>query len=705
MKSLSIRASDYKVFYSYPHRLEVKAQDSPQRGRFYERLMVPPSVVPVHKEADVLVVGGGTCGATCASSASREGARTIVLDLNSGLGGAGTIGGVYQYFFGRYWAGFALRNSRLVDDVHKSINWPLSSNTLNQSWNIEAKMWALLNDACNSQVDVNFNATVIAAVIEDEQLRGVVAATPYGPMAILSEITVDTTGDGDVAAFAGAEFVYGPAHEHYPMYCYLAEFLEPTFLRLDFQNSVDISNVDDYTRAILVGRRLGPKCHDHGVYLATRESRHIIGDILVNYSDILHQREYPDVINMGAGTMDIHGKVTTDWLRTGFISPIIPTEMPYRALLPRGLDNIIVAAKAYSGKHDTLFNLRNQPDMENLGGSVGVAAAHAIREKVPPRNVDFSKVQRRLTEVGTLLPEMLTRTIRDEPWNEAEVRAFVKELDGSPLGAWEERLLAREGTPDFRKRVPFVEICTADPRIAVSILEEEHAQASGDRKVRLAQALAMFSSRAGVPTLVDAFERSLASPNVPPKPLPNGNLPHRKWHCVPIAPADLVYCIGMCRDPRALAVWDKFADLVKAEPNDFSLELPWPFHYVDSICYGAMLLGDPAALPILRKLRNRPNLNRQSVCEGLVIDFRLDRRALVELILGRAMATLGDAEGYEALIPFLEDRRANLAEFAHLTLEALTGRNDGKDPKAWSNWLDEVRGSLPIMPSLERLDQ
>jgi ribulose 1,5-bisphosphate synthetase/thiazole synthase len=695
---------DYKVFYSYPHRLEVKAQDTPQRGRFYERLMIPPSIVPVHKEADVLVVGGGTCGATCASSASREGAKTIVLDLNSGLGGAGTIGGVYQYFFGRYWAGFALRNSRLVDEVHKSINWPQSSNTLNQSWNIEAKMWALLKDACDSHVDVNFNTIVIAAVLKDEKLRGVVAATPYGPMAILSQVTVDTTGDGDVATFAGAKFVYGPAHEHYSMYCYLAEFLQPTFLRLDFQNSVDVSNIDDYTRAILVGRRLGPKCHDHGTYLAPRESRHIVGDVVVNYSDILHQREYPDVINMGAGTMDIHGKVTTDWLRTGFISPIIPTEMPYRALLPQGLDNIIVAAKAYSGKHDTLFNLRNQPDMENLGGSVGVAAAHAVQENVAPRDVDFKKVQQRLTQVGTLLPDMLTRTIKDEPWTEADVRAFVKELDGSPLGAWEERLLAREGTPEFRKRVPFVEICTADPRIAVPILEEGLAAATGDRKVRLAQALAMFSSRAGVPTLIDAFERALTDPNVPPKPLADGNLPHRKWHCVPIAPADLVYCIGMCRDPRALAVWDKFGDLVKAEPNDFASELPWPFHYVDSICYGAMLLGDPAALPILKKLHSRPNLNRQAVSKGLVNDFRLDRRALVELTLGRAMATLGDAEGFEAIIPYLEDRRANLAEFAHLTLEALTGRDDGKDPKAWSSWLDEARGSLPIMPSLERLD-
>jgi ribulose 1,5-bisphosphate synthetase/thiazole synthase len=697
--------SDYVVHYEYPHKLQIKTQDSPQAGRSYERLGLPPLNIPVHRETDVLVVGGGTCGATCGSSAGREGARVVVLDLNSGLGGAGTVGGVYQYFFGRYWTGFALRNSRLVDEVHQSIHWPTSANTLNQSWNIEAKMWALLKDACDAHVDVIFNATAIGSVMQDNATRGVVAATPYGPIAVLSKVTVDTTGDGDVAAFAGAKFVFGPAREHYPMWCYLAQFLEPTRDRLDFMNQVDISNVDDYTRAVLVGRRLGPKCHDHGTYLATRESRHIIGDIVLSYTDILHQREFPDVINIGAGTMDIHGKVTTDWLRMGLISPLIATEMPYRALLPSGLENLYVAGKAYSGTHDTLFNLRNQPDMENLGGSLGVAAAHSVHANVSPRMVDLASVQKRLTEVGTLLPEVLTRTINDAPWNPDAVRGFLKELDGRPLGAWEDVQLARENTPDFRKRLPFVEICTAPADVAVPILEEELKTASGDRRVRIAQALAMFGSRTGVPVLIDAFNAALASGNVPPKPLAGGEPPRRKWNCVPIAPADIVYGIGMCRDPRALAVWDRFADLVQANPQDFAAELPWPFHYVDSICYGAMLLGDPQALPTLKKIHQHPNLNRQSIHDQLLIDYRLDRRALVELTLGRAMAVLGDAEGYEVLISYLDDRRANLAEFANLTLTDLTGLDEGKNAAAWTEWLSGARASLQVMPTLERIDR
>jgi ribulose 1,5-bisphosphate synthetase/thiazole synthase len=136
--------TDYGIPDYLPHGMEVKSQDSPQRGRFYERLTVAPVQVPVLRETDFLVVGGGTCGATCANSASREGAKTILLELCPGLGGTGTVGGVCAYWHGRYWAGFAIRNANLVDEVHKSIHWPTSANELNGPWNIEAKMYALL---------------------------------------------------------------------------------------------------------------------------------------------------------------------------------------------------------------------------------------------------------------------------------------------------------------------------------------------------------------------------------------------------------------------------------------------------------------------------------------------------------------------------------------------------------------------------------
>ena len=698
------RAEDYLSSYRTPHEMEVRLQDSPQRGRDYERFLVAPLTIPVVRDTDVLVVGGGTSGATCASSAGREGAKSIVLELNPGLGGTGTLGGVCAYWYGRYWAGFAIRNAKLVDEVHRSIGWPASANTLNGAWNIEAKMYALLEDAQKAGAEVFFSSIAIAAIMQDDQVRGVVAATPYGPKALLAMVTVDATGDGDVAAFAGARFSFGAERDHYPMWYNLAEYTTPTESRWHFAHTVDVTNIEDVTRALLLSRRGGPKCFDHGNYIATRESRHIHGDFVLTLTDLLRHRQFVDVINLGAGQMDCHRRIASDWLRMGLLIPVLPTEMPYRSLLPRGLENILVIGKAISVEHDVMYNIRNQPDMENLGGSAGVAAAYAACNGVTLRNLDLRKLQERLTIVGTLLPEMLARGAESKRYTAQEIRDFVRQLNGKHFASWFDVPMAREGTPHFREKIPIVEICSSDPSLAIPILEDEYAKASGDRQLRLAQALAMFGSRIGVPALIAAIARGLSQriTNIPMEDAPEaGAIEGKEWG-IPFPPAELVYSLGMTRDARALAVWDSVADHTPAEPGDFHDELPWPFHYIDSICYGAELLGDPAAIPILKKLHARPTLYRQAVKHGLVFDFDFDKRALTEITIGRALAALGDTEGYEILIDYLDDIRANQAEFAHMTLEQMTGINLGKTPKEWSAWLENERGSLRPVPLPER---
>lgn len=700
--------TDYGIPDYPPHGLEVKFQDSPQRGRFYERITVAPLKVPVLRQADFLVVGGGTCGATCASSAGREGAKTVLLELCPGLGGTGTVGGVSAYWWGRYWAGFAIRNARMVDEVHKSIHVQPSANTKNGPWNIEAKMYALLKDARQAGIEVFFNAITVAAVLQDNDVRGVVAATPYGPMAVLAKITADTTGDGDVAAFAGGKFYYGAARDGYPMWFNLAQYIQPTKSRWHFGHTVVVSNIDDYTRAILIGRRRGPTCHDHGNYIATRESRHIQGDVKVTLTDLLRHRAWPDVVNLGAGQMDCHRRVASNWIRAGLLMPILPTEMPYRALLPQGLDNILVGGKAFSGAHDALYNLRNQPEMENLGGAMGVAAAYAVRDGVSARHVDIRKVQKRLTEVGTLLPDMLTREIDEKPLDAAAIRTYVKRLDGSHLSVWEDVPMAREGTPRFRQKIPFIEICTANPELAVPILEEEYANAIGDRKLRLAQALAMFGSKTGAPVLIESINQAMDTGKVPYKPKLRdqkdaGAVEHTGIG-IPQPPADLVYSLGMTRDRRALAVWERLGKYVNPTEEDFGAELPWPFHYVDSICYGAELLGDAEAIETLTRIHSHPLLRNQSAKSGFQVDFDLEKRALTEVTLARTLARLGSVEGYETLIDYLDDNRASLAEFAHMTLEEITGDNNGKDQQAWREWLAGAKPSLKAIPLVDRLD-
>jgi hypothetical protein len=195
---------------------------------------------------------------------------------------------------------------------------------------------------------------------------------------------------------------------------------------------------------------------------------------------------------------------------------------------------------------------------------------------------------------------------------------------------------------------------------------------------------------------------------LPPKPVLNdekdGGAVERTGIGIPTPPAELVCSLGMTRDRRALAVWEKLGSLVKPVAADFADELPWPFHYVDAICYGAELLGDAEAIPTLKKLHSDPLLKNQSTKAGFQIDFDLEKRALVEVTLARTLARLGSAEGYDTLIDYLDDNRASLAEFAHMSLEEITGCNNGKDPQAWRQWLAAAGSSLKPIPLVNRLD-
>src|SRR5207248_6348601 len=153
------------------------------------------------------------------------------------------------------------------------------------------------------------------------------------------------------------------------------------------------------------------------------------------------------------------------------------------------------------------------------------------------------------------------------PLDEAAIRAYVRQLDGQHLSVWEDVPMAHEGTPQYRQKIPFVEICTADPALAVPILEKELSEAAGDRQVRLAQALAMFGSRAGVPVLTAAIDRIISSGKVPPRfsnqrgEKDSGSIEHVKGIGIPTPPAELVYSLGMTRDRRALPVWERLAEL------------------------------------------------------------------------------------------------------------------------------------------------
>ena len=685
--------------------------ESPQKGRDYRIVAVPTSPIPNLSDVDVVVVGGGTSGAPAAFVAARDGMRTVLLEMSPELGGTGTLGGIDSYWAGRRVAFCAeiIKHVGEIQDRLKYKEWGAGGN-FNRRWSAEPKMYALRREAERAGVEMLFGAITIGTLVDPDKnsVAGVVVATSYGPGTVFGEVTIDASGDGDVAAFAGADNVYGSERENDTLFHSLSPFDKPGRTLNVKTDHVDVGNIEDYTRAILAGHRRGglrqdvADIHDHAVYLAPRESRHILGEVVLTLTDQILHRCWSDVVNIHFSNHDIKGKSAADWVKVGLIPPNLNTEIPYRALVPRNLDGILIAGKAYSTTHDGLAGPRMMADLENQGGVIGLAASQAVREGVPPRQIDVTVLQHRLVEEGVLPEDILTRRIEPRRLNDADLEALVADLEEEskrPLYAYAEMKL----TDRYDGPITFAEVCSAGRRI-VPYLERALDNAAGAYRLRLAQALAMYDSAAAAPVLAAEIERLLG----------DGVLPTRRSEIKYVGPAPdqmgmpdvcfLLYSLGQTRQPLSLPIWERIVDLLEPAKEDFPDREKGTFYYVDAVCYGAERLGDPLATPILGKLHSHAALRDQVTREGFQVDYFGERQASLELTIGRALARCGSVRGYEILIDYLDDNRALLAEGAHGELLALTGRDYGKDRAVWIHWLSTAKESLRPLPYQGRTD-
>ncbi|GGH73394.1 ribulose 1,5-bisphosphate synthetase/thiazole synthase [Pullulanibacillus pueri] len=661
---------------------------------------VEEQAISYSKSTQVLVAGGGSSGGPAAIVSAQEGMQTVLVDLNPGLGGTGTFGGVDSYWFGKR-HGFAKKIMDRVQAVQQSIGYK------GPKWNIEAKKYALLETANQLDIAMYFNTITFGAITKGSRVCGSVVATRWGVCAIFSDCVLDATGDGDLAAFAEANFNYGAARDHVVMWYSLSQYKLPGKLQNNFTSMVNVADIRDYTRAILAGRRRGQpgrrswrlnkeSCHDHGIYVAPRESRHIVGDVTMTMEDQLLHRQWPDTINIHFSNHDMKGISEAHWLYTGFIPPNLDIEIPYRMLLPKGLDGLLVVGKAISATHDALPAIRMQSDLENLGGIAALAASMAIKEKKEPREIDYRRLQEKLVDKGLLPQHILNRDLKPTLYSDEELAALVNAIEvDQPLYEYSNMPMDEV----YHKRMPFVEICTAGRRI-IPYLEKAHENAEGIRKVRLAQALAMYRSKAGVSTLIAEITSMLRGDQLPKRtadilyvtlPPDHGAMPDVCY---------LIYSLGLTRDKRSLAIWQRVVELLHPSEEDFKDPMWGIFYYVHAVCLGAEQLGHEDAIPILRQLRRIPFLHQQHCQEGYQADYFLERRALLELAIGRALARCGSSEGYDILINYLGDARSLLSKQAHTVLKRLSGLTIGHDKRAWLEWLKEAKARLIPQPYL-----
>lgn len=681
------------------NRLDVYHLDYLQVGENCQLCMVDSFEIPLLDEYQIIVAGGGTSGATAGATAGYEGLKTLIIDSNNGLGGTGTFGGVHSYWYGREEA-FNKKIDFLVLESEKKIKHKRNNSI---RWNIEVKNYVLMKEAVSAGTDMIFHSFVVGTIKKECEVKGIVIATPYGVLGVASKLLIDATGDGDVAAFAGAEYVYGSATNIFPLYYSFGWSKIPGSYNTKFESMLDTRNIHDTCRAIIANRRgdKGKSLDDHATYLTPRETRHIKGDAILSLTDQLIQKQWSDVVNIHFSNNDIKGHHSSDWFRIGLIPPNLEVEIPLRALIPKGLDNIIVVGKAFSAKHDAFPTVRMQRDLENLGGVAALICSLAIKSDRNLRKIDINKLQKNLVEHNILPKEILGRKVESNKYDIEDVDLLISQLDGDmPLYSYSDM----EANIVFKGHIPFVELCLLQEK-AVPQLERALAENTGNKQILIAKSLAFIGSKEAMIVLANQIRENIN----------HGKLPERTEkikHADNIPPnqaampetAYLLNALAMCRDRRSIEIWREIVRILSTE--DLDLESPTKdiFYYVDAICYGAEMLGDPETIPLLRKLHQHPSFNKQYSNTTLGMNCIDERKAMLELEIGTALARSGSIEGYEILVDYLDDNRAILAVYARNSLKLIQNGDFGQDKDRWRKWLNDHADKIIPAPIQGRMD-
>lgn len=428
-----------------------------------ERIWMSAASAPVVARADVVVVGGGPAGVAAAVSAARSGASVTLLERYAALGGlaAGgmvlvlddmingdeiTVSGVVTEYVDRLtamelavvppeedryaspetwdkWGRFGLFDFHVATNP-KPICYAVA---------FDPDGWKRVSNDLVREAGVNLrlHSWFSRPIVEDGAVKGVVVETKSGPQAVLGDVVVDATGDIDVAYRAGAPYIQdsyittlvfrlggvdtaaaeaferadprraralnktikralGGAWELWwlktpipgVVWCnapHMSGFdgTDPASLTdAEFSARGRIAEAVELTRATLPGFE-NAYVLDVAEQIGVRQTRLLDGEYVVTADDIRGRRHFADSVARGR-----------DYYT------------PYRALLPRGVDGLVVAGRHYSATPQAQKMSREIPPCMAMGQAAGFAAALAADRGVAPREIPAADIQRMMRKAG-----------------------------------------------------------------------------------------------------------------------------------------------------------------------------------------------------------------------------------------------------------------------------------------------------------------
>jgi flavin-dependent dehydrogenase len=473
---------------------KLAVSESANSFRFKDRpqLELSEHNLPVLGRWDVVVVGGGTSGAPAALGAARAGAKTLAIEYMDELGGVGTAG-----MISKYWYGFRFGYTAEVDKALGT----------KESWNQIQKSEWLRQQLLKSGAELWFASYGCGTVTKGNKVVGIVVATPFGRGIVLADVVVDGTGNSDIAAAAKANTHYSIT-KHGDLSVQISNYAVRK-LGAGTHNParfmLNDNDIFDRWHLKLSARQeayKASKVHDMGQLIPSRDRRRIVGEYTLTTEDILTKRTFPDTISHHKSNFDAGAHPDTEmFLIKDMKGPVFTCDMPYRSIIPQGLEGLLVIGLGASADRDAMTLTRMQPDLQNQGYAVGMAAAMAVMTTGGNvREIDIKSLQRELVN-NTCLEKRVLTDVDSFPLSQEKIKQAVKELHALTIDVHQKA--------NYDDTHSALAVVISHPKESIPLLKDAYTKTTNPKaKINFARILAVLGDQTGKDTLIEAVKKA-----------------------------------------------------------------------------------------------------------------------------------------------------------------------------------------------------
>lgn len=374
----------------------------------------------VTNDIDVLVVGGGTAGHVAAIQAARAGAKTLLVERGTQLGGAMTTGGVAfpglfdawgkQVIAGIGWE--LVKESVELDGG----DFPNFAKVPQRHWQnqvyINQFLYSLLAEEKCTEAGVEIAYHEFPSEAVKTETGWTVECLGFGTRRrVHCRQIIDCTGGAEVVGMLGFDRLREEERQPGSYLFMLGKGHEPGRNQIHrlYVHGADSTNSRTVTVANMTGRKtILAKLRKEKKRLmhlqpetGFRESYRIAGETLITLNDYTSGRVFEDAVSYAFYPVDLHTRtgVKPKPLRPG----TVPT-IPLSALIPKGSENLIVAGRCVSSDRLANSGLRVQASCMGMGQAAGVAATLAAKSGATPGKVPLEDIHALLKEHGQIVP-------------------------------------------------------------------------------------------------------------------------------------------------------------------------------------------------------------------------------------------------------------------------------------------------------------